>query len=623
MDSRKHRHRRTNSNDDHSHNDDDDRRRKKKKKKRTKHSRKKDSSSHRSSKKLVRKKHQYDDDQERSDSSRTSSSSSVDKKHKKRKRDTRSYSDKDTTKSKHGKRSSRDANRKEEEEENSQQLTAALEFSSALYALLDQFHDMGEQLISMLYRMSSGTSFDLNQVNPMQLRMLLTNVFKTLQRYGIEQTAEGSWYWREATTQIRNSASATDRKRRTEMILINLVRQLLNDAGLTMEAIDTYEKEEEEALQKQQLQQKEHSHILPSSELFQALNTILSTFGGIAGAANPPLELEISGLFDSILQGEAVAIDGIPNENLRFELEKLFQLIGLEKVETEEESLDDTERHEKVYALPEIINDEEDAVSSTAARNLAVAIRNECHHRAAAMKKSSIAPVELKRGLVGPGYPASASDYNEGGDDVMSSIPDNEDDDSSSDDEGPALVSSEKSKRRLLIQKRRITKEEAKQLVRSDATGKVFDTDAATPSDTAVKGREEWMLFPGKHTFLEGIMKKGPTVNRQFKNEKMPVSSSQQPGVHVDPSVRLEMEQLIQLKQQQQERGTPSLMQLHQEKIAKAARKGDKQKEWKWSRDDDLDKGRRVDKDALRSMLGSAEENLKTKFGGTFMSNFT
>ncbi len=67
-----------------------------------------------------------------------------------------------------------------------------------------------------------------------------------------------------------------------------------------------------------------------------------------------------------------------------------------------------------------------------------------------------------------------------------------------------------------------------------------------------------------------------------------------------------------------------SLMQLHQEKIARESQKGDgKKKEWKWSREGDLDKGRRIDKSALHSMLGSAEENLKTKFEGSFTSRFT
>jgi hypothetical protein len=40
--------------------------------------------------------------------------------------------------------------------------------------------------------------------------------------------------------------------------------------------------------------------------------------------------------------------------------------------------------------------------------------------------------------------------------------------------------------------------------------------------------------------------------------------------------------------------------------------------EWKWSRDDDLDAGRRVDKDHLGMILGGAADNLKTKFKGGF-----
>jgi len=50
----------------------------------------------------------------------------------------------------------------------------------------------------------------------------------------------------------------------------------------------------------------------------------------------------------------------------------------------------------------------------------------------------------------------------------------------------------------------------------------------------------------------------------------------------------------------------------------KAAKNSGGKKEWKWSRDKDLDAGRRVDKDALGMILGGAAGDLKSKFSGGF-----
>ena len=57
-----------------------------------------------------------------------------------------------------------------------------------------------------------------------------------------------------------------------------------------------------------------------------------------------------------------------------------------------------------------------------------------------------------------------------------------------------------------------------------------------------------------------------------------------------------------------------SVWEKQQEKKEAAGKDG----AWKWSREKDLDAGRRVDKDALHMVLGGAAENLKTKFQGGF-----
>jgi hypothetical protein len=611
---RKHRHRRTESCDDEHSSDDDRQRKKKKKKKKTDHGRREKKS--RGGKNVRPKRQSHDDEQSDTTCSGTSNSY-VDNDRKERRRHEKSNPNKEATVKKHRRKNKKF---REQKKENLQQPNTAIEFASALHNLLAQFQDMGEQLTTMLYRMSSGTSFDLDQVNPVQLRTLLTKLFQSLRRYGVEQSMEGSWHWLPAKNQ---AMLAPAERKRLEMALIDLVRQLLNDVGLTMDAINVYEKEEAEDLQKQKLQAQESKNkdiCQGNPELIQALNNMLTAYGSSNSTeeANPPFELEISDLFESILQGEAVGLDGIPNESLRYDLENLFQLVGLEKVIEEEDDTTGTERHEIVYALPE--DGEEADGCSSKARYYAIAIQHQCQQRVAG-KACNTTPSLPQRVLIGPTDSSVLSNSNVKDNGTI--IPFKEDDGDSSDDEGPAPALSEKSKRRLLIQKRRITNEEAKQLVRSERQSEAIDAGAEALGPP--NSREEWMLFPGKHTFLEGILKKGPAVNRQFKNEKTLGKSAQRAGAHADPSVRKEMEQLIQLNQQQLlERGVPSLMQLHQEKIARESQKGDgKKREWKWSREGDLDKGRRIDKSALHSMLGSAEENLKTKFEGSFTSRFT
>ena len=63
-------------------------------------------------------------------------------------------------------------------------------------------------------------------------------------------------------------------------------------------------------------------------------------------------------------------------------------------------------------------------------------------------------------------------------------------------------------------------------------------------------------------------------------------------------------------------------MDLHWSKISQekelASDMDNGKEKWKWSRDEDLDAGRRVDKDALGMILGGAADNLKTKFSGGF-----
>ena len=129
-------------------------------------------------------------------------------------------------------------------------------------------------------------------------------------------------------------------------------------------------------------------------------------------------------------------------------------------------------------------------------------------------------------------------------------------------------------------------------------------------------GREEWMLNPGKHDFLSGIKSGQAIKSRGFQNKK---SRGQKEAPPVHPAVQAEMDAIMEAHENA--RG-PSLMDLHRSKKAEekalASKNDNGRKEWKWSRDKDLDAGRRVDKNALGMIMGGAAENLKTKFAGGF-----
>jgi hypothetical protein len=83
----------------------------------------------------------------------------------------------------------------------------------------------------------------------------------------------------------------------------------------------------------------------------------------------------------------------------------------------------------------------------------------------------------------------------------------------------------------------------------------------------------------------------------------------------VDPKIRAEMDSIMQAHSDA--RG-PSLVDQHRQDKAQKDEESGADKNWKWSRDKDLDSGRRVDKNALNMVFGGASDNLKKKFQGGF-----
>lgn len=128
------------------------------------------------------------------------------------------------------------------------------------------------------------------------------------------------------------------------------------------------------------------------------------------------------------------------------------------------------------------------------------------------------------------------------------------------------------------------------------------------------------MLVPGEHDFLKGISKS--TRSRNFKNEKMrgqaiiPYADGKSVE-QINPEVLKEVHAIQ--RAYEQSRG-PSLFDAHRQKTqeSKQQRQGN---EWTWSRDTNLDDGRRVDKNALHLVLGGASTELKSKFQGSLGSS--
>jgi hypothetical protein len=176
----------------------------------------------------------------------------------------------------------------------------------------------------------------------------------------------------------------------------------------------------------------------------------------------------------------------------------------------------------------------------------------------------------------------------------------------SDDDEGPAPAGMEKSRdgpSKGMIQAMAEHRQEQMEALVSDQAA------ATKPGE-----REEWMINPGEHDLLQGI-KSGGMKSRNFENKKVNDRAADIPEGPVDPSMQAEVDAIIQAHKNA--RG-PSLMDKHRE--GKAAEKAAKAEEggFKWSRDKDLDDGRRVDKEALKLLMGGASGVLKDKFQGGF-----
>ncbi|KAI2510530.1 Protein of unknown function (DUF3752) [Fragilaria crotonensis] len=442
-------------------------------------------------------------------------------------------------------------------------------FADALHELLDEHPSLSSDLPVMLIRMASGASFDLSQMSDVGAAQGLARVFQTLQMFGVERDGN-SWKWK--------APIGGPQGRNNDLLLLQISRSMLDQIGFTMDAVESYGKREPAP----QIQDEQNPKQFPQPSEFTPLQKQTLALIDRFVQMDATLPNQLGELCNMILSGESVAVDGLPDENLRDSLEKLFRGAGLTKSEMEDEDEDaDDDETTTGFGLPE--------TNDHFARINMEYILAACKHRAAA--KQDEAPRRVVRGPL----PLHMADQ-------YPSHSDRDDDD----EDGPVPAGMQKARNG-----------QSKEMVRAMAELRQQELEGVISDHAYVAKpgeREEWMINPGEHDLLQGI-KSGGMKNRNFENRK--ASDNAQREIPIDPSVQAEVDAIIQAHREA--RG-PTLIDQHRAKAA--AEKANKEKEsnpsFGWSREKDLDAGRRVDKDALRLLMGGAGGGLSDKFQGGF-----
>ncbi len=535
---------------------------------------------HKSSKrKKDRKRHKS-----REDSSHSSSGDeSYDYRHRRRRRHKDSRKDRKRRRKNDNEKKSRENS--EQNDASEKPLLASTRgqiLAKALHQLLLDKADFASELPLLLIRLAGGTTFDLRQVNDSSIAFGLQSVFEALEPFGV-QKQEGTGMW-----MFQNPPGAI---RRDELVLLRIIASLLNDVGLTMDKVAAFEGKKESS--KEESPASKPSATTPETEDTKQMKELTFKILEKFRSKDATLGTQLASLCMTIVEGESVSVDGIPDKELKTALESLFQACGLEKSEIEDDESDDEEDDDSAesplmgYGLP---SDNSDDVQLKLATIMAAC-------REGPPKPKSIGP--MRRPMTEEEQQAANAIY---GSNTANTDSDDEEDD------GPLLPGQARKARRSTLSLDAIKAQaEYRELeLKSTAAG------VAMPSQNG--GREEWMINPGQHDFLSGIKSGQAIKSRGFQNKKSK-DTKEAPPVH--PAVQAEMDAIMQAHEDA--RG-PSLMDLHQSKKTQekelAAASG--KKEWKWSRDKDLDAGRRVDKDALGMILGGAADDLKSKFAGGF-----
>lgn len=542
------------------------------------------------------------------------------------------------------------------------------QFAEALRALLTTHPDLAAELPCIFIRMAGGTTLDLNRMTDDTAARGLRGVFESLTTFGVvrnrddhnsdddvDDDVNGSWTWKDDDTV--SAAAGSHQQGEKELVLIKIARYFLNEMGITMDAVEEYEGRVEQEQRESELRRQQREKVTRSDtseggggggesavmndvlEIENMVRKLLEKFeeknpevekerNNGNNNETPSLANEIGGLCKMILDGEIVVLDGIENLSLKRALEELFATVGLEKSEIEDEDSDDEDDDENEnedvttgYGLPDENNEGERLEQ---ARAKIMRIVNVCRERQRGRSGVRVGQEE-KRVVKGPTLGPFAEESHRVRNDIREEK--EEDDD---DDEGPAPAGSELTKKRQLkgpVMPPEMVKamaERRRQELRGAISGDV-QMSGTTEKGATAGGfvREEWMLEPGEHDLLQGIKTGSSLKNRKFKNEKNRGGRGRgEEEPPLNPRVQAELDAI---KQAHAEARGPSLMEQHQAKKAEekeAAKRSGKDREWKWNREKDLDRDRRVDKDALHMVLGGAATQLKSKFQGGFSSGF-
>jgi len=436
------------------------------------------------------------------------------------------------------------------------------QFANALVNLFDDHPALSTELPFMLIRLASGNSLDLSQMSDATAASGLEQVFQTMTRFGLVHQNK-SWTWNSPSTPAGSNT-------KSELLLLRIARTLLNQVGVTMEAVENFGKKKKKDFS-EHFSEDPVTKGTPVTKVIQTETIeLLEHFGKKRIDVVPSLADQLGGLCQMVIKGEPIHIDGIQDEQLRLALEKVFLVAGLMDCEGD--------RNVTGYCLP----------SDTK------------HYEIARSNIETVLYTCRQSQIRGP-LPASMS----------TTIPSSAffgGDDSDVDD-GPVPADSQS----------RRTATMPRETIQAMAVKRKDDLDRLNPNyaqEQESGDRDEWMLHPGEHDFLQGIIS---TKARSFQNKKVrePQMMDAAPEI-MDPKVQAEVDAIYAAHKEA--RG-PSLMDQHRAKVLEeASKKAAKQNKgaYGWNRDKDLDAGRRVDKDALKVILGGGGNELKDKFQGGY-----
>jgi Protein of unknown function (DUF3752) len=444
--------------------------------------------------------------------------------------------------------------------------------------LFDRHPSFASDLPVMLIRLGSGATFDFRSMTDQDAALGLVKVLKCLHPFGVlSNEDETVWSW-------KSPAGAHGTQSKSELVLVRVVRALLDQIGISIEAVEQYENPSLES----PLNTTDGDFVASvtgsstGSPVEHKVQEILHSF------AAADLASDLAALCKMILDGECVNLDGLPNDQLKEALESLFDLCGLEKLEIEVDNDEGDTDMPFGYGLPE------SQAESESSKEFLSQIRDSCQAKPFKVERRSIqGPMlnwEAYKGEVE--HPKVYGDT-----------------DTSDEDDGPMPIGAEAKAREATLTKEHIKASASRRAHELACAKQGIKIDAFSGGNV----REEWMVVPGKFDFFDSVKSGQPIRSRTFEG-KSKAENNNRPET-IDPKVQAEIRAI---REAYEDSRGPSLMDQHREatkqRLAQEQSAGKNSSSWKWDREKDLDAGRRVDKEALGMILGGAGSDLKNKF---------